>query len=422
MHTGPRTLLSTSLRCLPALVVFMCATTASAQEVWDRQKGDCERVIRNAPTQSLDNIRRCTLTWEMYRDVTQVDADWRQLARRAFEKLYLRGNDRDAVTALSALKRLGLRPSKLRPSTRLVERTNNQPAMPVARTEATTPLANPDNDITPEALDALLPDRDKSTRHTQRGFSALKSKNPRGALSEFLIASDADPTDARPLYGAAQAYAMSRKPRKAINALRQMKDIESDESRRLVLRAAKDPSFRGLRAIEGFKDLTGTAVIQILNGAEEAGVPRIKEFRDKLEAAGLPVARVATDRTPRNATIMFSKPGFSRQVEQIRRTLRLGMVHKKPITWQSKYDIILVYGAPKKSKWVDDEAEKSGKDEAEKKKQAEAQAKQAAQQAEAARKAAMKEQMEQFKMYQEMMKQQPQVPEPTTDQAIDAIP
>lgn len=409
---------------LIASLLITLPSLATAQEIWTRQQGDCERVLSSAPTQSIESLRRCTLTWEMYRDVTQVDADWRQLARRAFEKLYMRGSDRDAVIALSALKRLGLRPSQLRPTTRLqaVERTDMAPAAPTAQVERTTPLANPDNDITPDMLSAMLPDRDKSTRHTSRGFGLLKGGNTRGALSEFLLATDADPTDARPLYGAAQAYALSRKPRKAIDALRQMKDIDSDESRRLVLRAAKDPSFRSLRAIEGFKDLTGTAVIQLLNGAEEAGEPRIKEFQEKLEKAGLPVARVATDRTPRNATIVFSKPGFSRQVEQIRRTLRLGLIHKKPITWQSKYDIILVYGQQQKKKWVDDEAEKSGADEAAKKKQAEELAKKSEDAAKAAKKAAMKEQMEQFKMYQEMMNNQPKVPEPTTDQAIDAIP
>lgn len=116
----------------------------------------------------------------------------------------------------------------------------------------------------------------------------------------------------------------------------------------------------------------------------------------------MPVAAVAKDLNPRINTYIYTKPGFERQGENIRRILQLGLIHKRTIDWPSEFDVILVHGEPKKTAWVDDEAEKSAAKAAAEKKKAEADAKRKKEEAEAAKKAELKQKVMMMKMLQDM--------------------
>jgi hypothetical protein len=171
----------------------------------------------------------------------------------------------------------------------------------------------------------------------------------------------------------------------------------------LIVKSTTDPVFAKLRGTEAFKALTGTAVVQILNGAGDNGTKVVRKYRTELESSGMPVANIANDRRSRRNTYIFHKPGYGRQAEAIRRRLKLGMIHKRNIDWPSEYDVILIYGAKSgKTAWVDDEAEKAGKGEADKKKEAEEKAAEEMAAKEKAAKEKMKKQMEMIKMMQEM--------------------
>lgn len=365
--------------CAGALALAATATTARADR-WAQQKGDCEDAMRSWRTQSVDHLRDCMMNWEMYRDVTKVDEDQRNIAREAFEKVYQEGSERDAVMALSALKRLGLKPRRLREEKVAQPRVPDRVEAPVVETVADAPLApEPDVAPPPTAAAARAPDRRSAKNSYNRGRQYMAAGQFPEALSEFLIAADSDPTFAPPMYMAARCYMKLNKPRAAVRALQQMKAINSDNARQLVRRASQDDSFGPVRNMPEFKDLTGTAVVQILNGAGNQGLDKVMSFAKRLKDAGQPVAAVANDRNPRTSTYVYTKPGYEQQGEIIRRQLQLGMVHKRTIDWPSEYDVILAYGEPKKDEvWVDDEAEKAGKAAADKKKAEEAAKKKAA--------------------------------------------
>jgi len=209
------------IRFLVALSLLALASTAHAQDRWERSKGDCEDVFRGWRNASVDRLATCVMTWEMHRDAAQVDGDWRAIVHGAFDKLYREGDKRQAHMALSALKRLTLRPKSLRDDAAPRDRS----AAPVTEIEPEAPA------IDPERARALY----------SRGVRAMKGGDVPGALADFLDAADADPSYPQPLYRAAQCYVRLNKGAPAVATLERMKAIDSDVSAALIDRARTDP-------------------------------------------------------------------------------------------------------------------------------------------------------------------------------------
>ncbi len=395
------------------LVLLLLAGVVQANDQWERNRGDCDRTFRAWRTTGVDRIRECVMTWEMYRDVTTVDDDERSVLSEALNKLYAEGEKRDATMALSAMKRLGLRPSQLRVETRAVPRgpaaenvdmVDDRPRRGRAPPEPEGMSFGPGADAPipgPSAAAERAPDRREAERTYKEGRRYEAKKQYAVAVSEFLIAADADPTWAPPLYLAARCYSKMNRPRAAVEMLVRMRAINSDLARQLVSKAVKDRAFRRLRRLDAFKDLTGTATVQLLNGAGANGVASVLKYKVLLAENGIN-ATIANDRNPRQNSYIYTKSGYEDQGERIRRLLRMGMVHKRKISWPSQYDVVIVHGVKQKTEWIDDEAElaaknkdadmKKKKNDAEKKKKEE----------EEAQAAKMREQIQMMKMMQQM--------------------
>lgn len=401
----PRTNLSLRrliVGCTLTIATFGAVGTARADK-WDKEKGECENTFEQWRTESLDRLRDCAMRWEMYRDITKVDDNQRTIVQEALEKLYQEGNERDAMMSLSALKRMGLRPAKLREKTAAVPKAappaetaamvepDPEPEARPSKAGKAAKAAAPEFEVPVEQERA--PSRRDARAHVGRGNAFFKAGQTMEALTAYLEACDADPTYAPPLYLTAMAYARLGKRDMAIDYLRSLKGLNSDEARPLVRRAAQDPEFKALRGMGTFKDLTGTAVVQILSASGDASKAKVAAYVQRLQEIGQPVANMGVDRNPRHNTYIYAKPGYEEQGEDLRRQLKMGMVHSRPIHWPSEYDIIIVVGAPTQEKFVDDEAEKNGQKKAEMDRAAEA----------AKRKAAEKEQAEKDKLKKRMM-------------------
>lgn len=407
---------------LAALCGILALSQPARADRWEREKGDCEDTFKAWRTESLDRLRDCTMRWEMYRDVTKVDDNQRTIAQEAMEKLYQEGGERDAMMALSALKRMGLRPSKLREKTAAIPKAEPAPeAAAVIQPEpppnssrgskvAKASVLSEEPAAPPEPVRA--PSRREAKAHEGRGNAFFKAGQSMEALTAYLEACDADPTYAPPLYLAAMAYARLGKKDLAIEYLQSLKALNSDDARPLVRRAALDPEFKALRAMPSFKDLTGTAVVQVLNGAGDGGKAKVDAYVSRLKEIGQPVANVGVDRNPRHNTYVYAKTGFEQQAEDLRRQLKMGLVHSRPIHWPSEYDVIIVVGAPEQAKFVDDEAEKNGQKKVDMEKAAEA-AKRKKEDKEAAEKEKLKKRMMMIKAMEEM--EQPAAPDAPTD-------
>jgi len=336
------------------LLLLVDLSVAHAADRWTRNKGDCEDVIQGWRAAELDRLRECTMRWEMYRNVEGLNAAKKSLVHDAFDRLYSMGDQRDAVIALSALRRIGLRPRTLRDEAKIKDVS----LRPVVEE--------------PEEPAAAEPDPAAARKSYKRGVKLYKRRKNAAALAEFLNAVEADPVYAPPRYMAARAYMRLRKRQAALDSLLGLRAINSQVAKDLMERAGKDDEFRALRDKDGFKALTGVALIQILNGAGAGGKKNVIKYRDTLEEAGLPVASVANDRRTRTNNYIYAKEGFDRQAEDLRRLLKLGLVHKRTIDWDTRFDVIFIHGIAKASDWVDDEAEKSAAKAAKDKAKAEA--------------------------------------------------
>jgi len=407
------------------LVVAPTPDGARAEDRWKPNQGDCEEVFASWHTQSLKRLRDCTMRWEMYRDVARIDDDTRSVVQSAFEKLYAEGSERDAVMALSALKRLGLRPKALREATVAVP-TEAPPedAAPVVEDESPTQRRGgtrggvlPAPEVVPEPSPTRAPSRRGSQEAVAQGNRLFKAGQAAEALTQYLIAVDEDPTYAPPLYLAAMTFARLGKPDMAIDYLKQLHALNSDQARPLMRRAAKDPEFKGLRGSAAFKELTGTAVIQLLAAGGDGLKSKVAGYAVRLGELGLPPADVGIDRNPRHNTYVYAKPGFEDQGEDIRRQLKLGPVHKRPIHWPSEYDLIIVVGEASNEKFVDDEAEKNGQKKADLKKNDDA-----AKRKQADKDRAEREKMKQRLMMLEAMEQMEQPQAPTAPDSAGDIP
>ncbi|MBU0551151.1 LytR C-terminal domain-containing protein [Myxococcota bacterium] len=401
-----------------------------AQDRWPQHKGDCEDVFQGWRVQSLESLRGCLMRWEMYRDMAATTSSQKKVAREAFEKLYAEGDERDAFIALSALKRMGFRPRKLRDEA--APEVDSRAGGPTVRlTEAPREggLAPKGMHFEPEGggaeppmMGERAPDRAAAERAFTNGNEHYRGNRYGEALSEYLLSADSDPTYAKPLYMAARCAVKLRAPKDAIHYLLQMRDIDSEEARQLLTKAGSDPAFSAMARSGAFKDVTGTAIVQILNGVGERGLKIVKDYEKALSRAGFSVAKVGNDRYHRTAKIIYTKPGFERQGEEIRRQLQMGLVHKKPIEWPSRYDVIVVYGDNKGKDWVDDEAEKNGQQNKEKE-EAEKKAKEKKAQEDMAKKAKMREQVEMMKMLQDMNAgEAAKQADPTGGDPINAVP
>ncbi len=375
--------MSFGFRLLFALgLCAVCASPAAAQDRWDRHKGDCESVFQGWRQSGLDRLADCVIIWEMHRDAKAVDADQKAIVHGAFDRLYQEGDKRQAHMALSALKRLDLRPRGLREDARPEDRS--APAVATERAPA------------PRKIDPV-----RAQKLYSQGVRQLERGDVPAALALFLDSAESDPLYAQPLYRAAQCYVRLRKGKPAIETLARMKNINSDVSAALVERARTDPAFAALERSSAFKALTGRAAVQLLNAGGGEGKKAVMEFKGRLEEAGIAVSSVADDARRRQNTYIFSRPGFEQQGEAIRRELQLGLIHTRAIDWNTPYDVILVYGVREKTAWIDDEAEKAGKAAADKKKAEEA-AKKAEEEKQAAAKADLKKKLEMLKMMQDL--------------------
>lgn len=399
---------------LLAAVSLLPLGSAAAQGRWQRHAGDCDALLRAWQSQPLRDLVRCVKRYEMYRPTAEIDDDERARMHAVLDKIYAEGDRRAKRIALGSMKRLGVRPRAIQNNERGLKRAGTDvpvigPAQgigagrdPAPRETGGVDALGVDPNAGPEVFGERPPDRNEAVRQYRRGVQLYKAGRVEPALGAFLASGDADPTWAKPLYLAAVCYAKLGQPVDAVATLKQMKAINSDLARKLVRRAAEDGEFARLRKEPSFKSLTGAAVVQILNGGGGKGAEDVRKYVATLEAKGIPVARVGTDANSRVSDYLYAKPGFQRQAERIRRVLRLGLVHQRKITWPTPYDVILVHGVPKKSKWVDDEAEKSAKKAAAARKRALAEAKKKDEEEEAAKRAKARQDFENFKKFQEM--------------------
>ncbi len=246
----PLSLLAGSVIALGAL-----AAPALADASWDKNKGDCDEAVFAAPADAPDKkLTICVHRWATYRkDVKSVKGDYKARVVRAITRLYVIGDNEDAVVSKKALAALGV--------TELPERggaaaaaTPARPKMP-AREKYTPPKAE-------------IKEKAKAERHFSAGLKYAKKKKYEAALKEYRKMVDVAPGWSKSHYNVACMQSLLEDEKGMLESLRNLADMASNGDREAgdMLRLTwKDEDFGKYKGTTSFKEVTGYATIRIVN-------------------------------------------------------------------------------------------------------------------------------------------------------------
>ncbi len=245
--------------------IAISAGSASADAGWDKKKGDCdETAFADADKETLGKVVKCVYLWETHRkDLKKVKGEYKDRVVKAINRVYAQGDTDDMVVAANALKRLGI--------TELPERTvKARPAPAKAPPRQRLVAEKP----TKAAIAA-------AEKHFKTGLGHANKKKYEEALAAYTKMTEVAPGYAKGYYNMACMHALLGQDDKMVEALRNLNDLAAagDEEAAKMLKKTwanrpeekppydkADTDFDGIRDTSaGFKEVTGYALIQVVN-------------------------------------------------------------------------------------------------------------------------------------------------------------
>ncbi|MCA9523097.1 MAG: hypothetical protein KC609_19110, partial [Myxococcales bacterium] len=272
-----------------ALLVGFCGV-AQAADKWAARKGDCEDTFAGYKKAKLGSLERCTLIWETYKDVRDLNDAQRAFVAAPFLRLYYEGSSKQSLLAKNALKRIGVDAPKKMPK-----------VASILEKRPYTPKYNPP---APKGKGALK----KAKALNGKGFKAYKKKDYAKALKYYLDAVKVHPTFETALYNAACMYGVKGNAKDAAKYLWHLKDIGTKAALTYVNKARMDGDFQSIRNTDEFKAATGYVKLKLLNGlvdmGTEFGEAELKKLKKNLEKIKYPVADEGKDKHQRKFPIV----------------------------------------------------------------------------------------------------------------------
>lgn len=335
---------------LVALIVLTLAAPAWADNVqWNRNKGDCEYVLKAPDRYPLGSVLECTQLWEQYKDVSGMSPDERSLFARGFSWLFIYGDQQQKGVAQGALARIG----KPKPLVFDAQRGWVDPNLEV--------LTDPLNDTAsnnPTGVVELrpLPRREvkapskraarKAKKANSKGYRAYKKRRYSEAVDHFQEALRADPFYVKAKYNLACNLALVGDSDGALQALLELQSWEDGAARASFNKARVDRDFERLHADQRFRRLVGLVRIQLLNGADEPGLFHVSRIRKDLLARNYYVAQYGYDRYTRKRPLVYYREGYEPQARLAKDIVANPRTAVIKINWSSPFDVIIVWGDP----------------------------------------------------------------------------
>ncbi len=341
LNTTLRTLL---MAALAAATLVSLGSTAAADEVqWNRNKGDCEFVLKAPDRYPIDSINECTILWEQYKDVKGLSPDERSLFARGFSWLFVYGKGEQKSIAKGALGRIG----KPRPLC-LVENTWRDPNIGQSCTtggaDSAEAIERPLPPVTPKrpSRGALA----KAKRLTKQGLGLHKRKRYAAAVDKYEQALSSDPFHVKAKYNLACALALLGDANGSIQALRELQSWDSGEARGKFSKARSDKDFEPIHSNARFRRLVGLVRIQLLNGAGEPGLFHVGRIHKSLTSRNFYIAQYGFDRHTRTRPLIYYRKGYEAQAQMAKEIVANIRTATLEIQWDSPFDLIIVWGDP----------------------------------------------------------------------------
>jgi len=329
------------------LLGLLVTTTADAQtsNQWNRNKKDCEYVLKSPERYPLPSIEECVMLWEQYRDVSGLSPDEKTLYARGPSWLFVYGDGNQKSLAQGALGRMGKTKALI-----FSDGTWKDPNLQVLR----DPLAGSgDDNVRPlELLPPVTPKAagkgaaKKAEKANTAGFKAYKKRNYAGAIAKFEEALRNDPFYVKAKFNMACNQSLVGDREGALQTLLELQSWQSGEAQAAFQRARSDGDFEPMYGDKRFRMLLGLVRLQILNGASEPGLYHVGRIRKAFLDRNFVVHQYGYDRHIRKRPLIYYREGYERQAQEAREIVANMRTAVKKINWDSPFDLIVVWGDP----------------------------------------------------------------------------
>lgn len=308
-------------------VVGSIAAPAVAQPAWTREKGNCDALLQAPDQAPLSDLRTCLGLWEAYRDVSGLDAGKKQVAARAFQRVYREGDEEARHLAKGALGRLGFAPG------------SEDPNAPKAVVEAKRKKYR--------AHGASEGDQKAAAELRKKGMALYGAKKWRPAIEVFGEGLGKDPASAQLLYDMACSYSRDGDRPNAVEYLMRLSDLATPDAIARLKKARTDEDFEAMRDEPGFKRATGYAKVKVLNGmpAEDKDLGEESVFKLveilRTPKLGWVVEEGGDDKHARAQPHIWFKAHSKVQAYILMKLLGHPRVRLVPIDWDTPFDLIV---------------------------------------------------------------------------------
>lgn len=333
---------------IAAGALLLCAAPASAKTDWEKNERRCTQAFKNYDAVGLHELYECVALWEAYRSPSTVRQAEKLTAVQAFNFLCAHGEPDASYMAEQAIYRL-----KDTPRDECLQRGQGGPPTGIA-----APGVDPNEQQPLQANPKPPPERQfynppsvskaahgKAIDLNRKGHKADKKGRTDVALQLYEDSVRADPRYEKAIYNAACLYCRTGQDATAIEYLRRLRDLGTDDAIDQLRSARLDPDFRAVRTRDEFRELTGYARINLCNSKGEYAEAEIERLRDGLTAAKYPIQEECTYPQDLPFPVVFFRMGPARNTAVILADL---LNHPKTqlqeVNDDRDWDIAIVWG------------------------------------------------------------------------------
>ncbi len=323
---------------LATLTLWAGAADAQDLSQWNRNKGDCEFVLKAPERYPLASVNECVQLWEQYRDVSGLSPDERALYGRGPSWLFVQGINADQkALARGALNRMNI----ISPYCF----SNEQWSISCAQGGGDSFVElKPLPPVTPKSVPKGA--QSKASKLNSEGIRAYKKKSYATAIGKFEEALKHDPFYVKAKFNLACNQSLVGDKEGALQTLLELQSWQSAEAQGAFQNARKDKDFEPMYSDRRFRQLLGLIRLQILNGAAEPGLFHVGRIHKDFTKRNYVVHSYGYDRYIRKRPLIYYREGYEKQAELAKEIVSNVRTATKKINWESPYDIIVVWGDP----------------------------------------------------------------------------
>lgn len=319
---------------MPALIVttgvLLTVTALAADSAYTKHRRRCSKIFDKPAKAAENQLLNCADLYSTYSRFHIITSGHRKAAKKALRWMYSNGSNEAAAVARDGLYRYGVK---------LPVRTSRPSSGGTTRvtTKHRRRRYNP-----PEAKKS---DQKAAEKMAKDGVKDLVRKKVDRGVKKLKKAVKIDPRSEYAIYNLGCGYSLKKKRDLAIQWLQNLADLGSDQSAERLIRARSDGDFTYLRQDPDFKRITGYAKILVVNHIGDPGEGAVENIETLLNKLGHKDVRTDDSKKKRDAPQVLFKPSAKAQIALIADLLNHPRVRMDPLKGDSKYDIIIRWGA-----------------------------------------------------------------------------